>query len=112
MKSLTKIVAVITVFSIFSLNSNRKERVFYLPFEIPGSQMAATIPPFGIFIEDKYRTEGSAPGSILAHERIHWNVQYKSLGLFGFYTNYLAGYVKHGRKTGHPMEIQARLLSK
>jgi hypothetical protein len=112
MKSLTKIVTVIAVFSIVSLNLNRKERVFYLPVEIPGSQMAATIPPFGIFIEGKYRTEGSEPGSILAHERIHWNVQYKKLGLLGFYSNYAAGYVTHGRKTGHPMEIQARLLSK
>ena len=37
-----------------------KEYVAYLPFDIPGKQLSATIPPFGIFIEERYKDDGGA----------------------------------------------------
>ncbi len=63
---------------------------------LPGKIMAVTIPPFGIYIEQKYQTEGDKPGSILAHERIHW-LQYQERGFLKFYYEYLGGWIKHGR---------------
>ena len=39
--------------------TSRENQVYYIPFDIPGSQMATTLPPFGIFIESKY--EGKRP---------------------------------------------------
>jgi len=97
-------------FIIFILNLLKQEMVFYIPFNIPGSQMAATIPPFGIFIENKYQNETKGKGSILSHEKIHW-MQYRKYGLLGFYTKYIYGYLKYGRKYS-PMEEEARKLSK
>ena len=95
---------------ILILNINKKERVFYLPFDIPGTQMAATIPPFGIFIEEEYKSEGDVPGSILRHEKVHWN-QYKRMGLIKFYYSYTSEYLKHGR-IYNSLEEEARRLSK
>lgn len=86
-------------------NTNLVNYVNYLP----GKIMAMTIPPFGIFIEKKYESEGNQSGSILAHERIHW-LQYQELGLWKFYVNYFAGYIKYGRFNA-PMEIDARARS-
>ena len=100
----------ILLLSILILNTTKKERIYYLPFDIPGSQMAATIPPFGIFIEDDYGNEGDERSSILAHERVHWD-QYMRMGLVKFYYGYLSEYVKHGR-IHHSMEIEARRLSR
>jgi hypothetical protein len=100
----------ILLLTILILNINKKERIFYLPFDIPGSQMAATIPPFGIFIEDDYRNEGDRRGSILAHERVHWD-QYKRMGLLKFYNSYFFEYTRHGR-VNNWMESEARRLSK
>ena len=40
-----------------------KEYVAYLPFDIPGKQLSATIPPFGIFIEERYKDDGGAERS-------------------------------------------------
>lgn len=68
--------------------------------------MAATIPPFGTFIESKYKKNRS----ILNHEMAHWN-QYNRMGFVGFYKTYFSEYVKYGRKHG-PMEIEARKYSK
>ena len=84
--------------------------MFYLPFEIPGTQVAATLPPFGIFIEDEFENEGNGPGSILRHEIIHWQ-QYKRMGLIKFHYNYLTLYIKYGR-VNNWMESEARRLSK
>ncbi len=70
----------------------------------------ATIPPFGIFIEGKYKDEGDGKGSLLAHERIHWE-QYQKMGFFNFYYEYLSEYIKHGRVNNHWMEVKARILS-
>lgn len=86
--------------------STKKNKIYYIPFDIPGSQMAATIPPLGTFIENNY--EGNI--SILKHEKIHW-IQYEKMGFFGFYSTYLSEYIKFGRIYG-PMEVEARKLSK
>ena len=53
--------AIPTVFIAFILILNliKHPFVYYLPFDIPGKQMASTIPPFGIFIESKYQNENS-----------------------------------------------------
>ena len=86
--------------------TTKKDKIYYIPFDIPGSQMAATIPPFGIFIESKYKTDKS----ILRHEMVHWS-QYNRMGFFKFYYTYISEYKKYGRKYG-PMEVEARKLSK
>lgn len=106
MRSLLRIILV----SILILNINKKERIYYLPVDILGTQMAATIPPFGIFIEDDYEHEGDASGSILRHEKVHWE-QYRKMGLIRFYYCYLSEYINHGR-IYHSMEEEARRLSK
>ena len=100
----------ILILLVLILNTNKEERVFYLPFDIPGTQMAATIPPFGIFIEEEYRYEGDIPGSILRHEKVHWS-QYQRMGLNRFYYSYTSEYLKHGR-IHNWMEEEARMLSK
>lgn len=84
----------------------KKNKIYYIPFGIPGSQMAATIPPFGTFIESKYTNDKS----ILNHEMVHWN-QYNRMGFVSFYSTYFSEYLKYGRKYG-PMEVEARKLSK
>ena len=106
MRSLLRILLVIVVI----LNFIKKERIFFLPFDVPGSQMAATIPPFGIFIVEEYREEGDGPGSILAHERVNWD-QYKRMGLVRFHYCYLSEYIRNGR-INHSMEEEARRLSR
>jgi len=92
--------------SFLTLLFLNEDKIHYISFNIPGSQMAATIPPFGIFIEKKY--EGDK--SLLNHELVHWD-QYERMGFFGFYSTYLSEYIKYGRKYG-PMEVEARRLSK
>jgi hypothetical protein len=94
----------IIIFLFFSII--KKNKIYHIPFDIPGSQMAATIPPFGIFIEKKYKGDKS----LLNHELVHWD-QYNRMGFFDFYSTYLSEYVKYGRKYG-PMEVEARKLSK
>lgn len=96
----------LSAFILLSLSIMKKDKVYYIPFDIPGSQMAATIPPFGIFIESKYKSDKS----MLRHESVHWD-QYNRMGFFGFYSTYFSEYMKYGRKYG-PMEVEARKLSK
>lgn len=92
---------------LFLLNVFKYEFVFYIPFSIPGSQMAATVPPFGIFIESKYKNENTDnPCSILKHERVHW-MQYQRMGFFSFYFNYASCFLKSGRFDNW-MEDEAR----
>ena len=89
------------------LNLTKHPFIFYLPFDIPGKQMASTIPPFGIFIESNYQKENSnVPCSILKHELVHWN-QYKRMGLISFHYNYLKCYLNSGR-INNWMEEEAR----
>jgi len=110
MKKFIKVFFLVILGFMIYINHVKKEYVTYLPFDIPGKQMAATIPPFGIFIEGKYKDEGDGKGSLLAHERIHWE-QYQKMGFFNFYYEYLSEYIKHGRVNDHWMEVQARKLS-
>lgn len=100
----------ILLLTILILIITKKERVYYLPLDFPGPQMAATIPPIGIFIEKKYEDEGDGRGSILAHEQVHWD-QYRGMGLIKFYYSYSTEYLMHGR-FNHWMEEEARMLSK
>jgi hypothetical protein len=102
MKKYIFLILIILLFGV----TYKKDKVYYIPFDIPGSQMAATIPPFGTFIESKYETDKS----ILRHEMVHWS-QYDRMGFFGFYSTYISEYKKYGRKHG-PMEVEARKLSK
>jgi hypothetical protein len=88
------------------LFSFRKQRIYYVSFNIYGSQIAATIPPFGIFIEEKYKGNKE----ILRHELVHWQ-QYQRMGFSTFYLTYFSEYFKYGRING-PMEVEARRLSK
>lgn len=86
--------------------SFKKDKVYYIPFNIPGSQMAATIPPLGTFIESKKRNDAL----VLKHEMAHWT-QYERMVFWGFYSTYISEYIKYGRFFG-PMEVEARKLSK
>ena len=91
------------------LNFFKHAFVFYIPFPIPGSQMAATIPPFGIFIEHQFKNRNSLDPCAhpLIHERIHWE-QYEKMGLCLFYFRYGSGFIKFGRKH-NPMEKEAQV---
>ncbi len=92
---------------ILILNSFKHPFVIYLPFDIPGTQMAGTLPPFGIFIESTYENENpNDPCSIITHEMVHWD-QYKRMGLFSFTFNYLKVYFNSGR-INNWMEEEAR----
>ena len=84
----------------------KKNKIYYIPFNIPGDQMAATIPPFGTFIESRYKNNKE----LLRHELIHWD-KFNRMGFLMFYCTYISEYLKYGRKYG-PMEIEARKLSK
>jgi len=101
---------ILSITIIILLNIFDNERVYYLPFNIPGEQMAITIPPFGMFVEPKYKNEKNKPCSVLNHERVHWK-QYKRMGLFSFYFNYFKIYLKSGR-IHNWMEDEARLPCK
>jgi len=83
---------------ILAFNIFKNPAVVYLPFEIPGDQMAITIPPFGIFMESRFETaDASNPcAHPLSHERIHW-MQYERMGLSSFYYNYLKCFLASGR---------------
>ena len=100
----------ITVIIVNHNNFNAEPPIKYISFELPDGMMAITIPPFGILISNEYRDEGDDPGTILAHEKIHW-LQYQELGLFGFYYSYIPDLIRYGRKN-HPMEEDARMRSK
>ena len=104
-----KVVLISLVFMLFVLVLNliKHPFIFYTPFNIPGKQMASTIPPFGIFIEAKYRSENTnLPCSIIKHEMVHWQ-QYKRMGLFSFHYSYIKCYLNTGR-INNWMEDEAR----
>jgi hypothetical protein len=71
------------------LNIFKYPFVFYTPIDIPGQQMAITIPPFGIFLESRFEKDDASDPCAhpLIHESIHWK-QYERMGLFSFYYNY------------------------
>lgn len=94
----------ITLFFLYSIC--KKDKIYYIPIDIPGSQMATTIPPFGTFIEQRFKNNQE----LLRHELVHWS-QFNRMGFFGFYFTYISEYMKYGRKYG-PMEREARKLSR
>jgi hypothetical protein len=106
---LGSLVVLVIFLSIFSSYKIKKDAPVTYVDSLPGSIMAMTLPPFGIFIEERYIDEGDAKGSILAHERIHW-LQYQERGLFGFYNDYINGWLRHGRLYNE-MEEDARKRS-
>lgn len=63
---------------------------------------AQTIPPIGIFIDEKHMDNEM----LLAHEQIHWK-QYQEEGLLNFIAGYLLESVKNGYD-GNKYEIEAR----
>jgi hypothetical protein len=98
---------IIFILIITALNFINHPFIFYLPVNIPGKQMAATIPPFGIFIEKGLKNEKREdPCSVYTHEMVHWQ-QYQRMGLFSFYYQYLKVYFKKGRFNNW-MEEEAR----
>jgi len=110
MKMIVKIILIVftlIILGVILLNINKKQHIVYLPFDIPGKQMAATIPPFGSFIEEKYKNNKE----ILCHEKAHWT-QYKRMGLCTFYITYYKEYKKYNGRFNGPMEVEARKLSK
>ncbi len=118
LRSIVKMVVCITLFVVivFCLSSvysafvsDRAPHVYYVR-SLPGTMMAQTIPPFGIFIEEAYKDEGDGPGTILAHERIHW-LQYQEMGFWSFYMEYISGWLKDGRLYNE-LEEDARQRSK
>jgi hypothetical protein len=100
------IIFVIVLLPIICFNNKKIYYVEYLPFNFKGM----TIPPIGIFINEKYKNEKDKSGSLLRHETIHW-LQYEKLGVFNFYKTYFIEYYRHGYKN-NKLEIQARKLSK
>lgn len=107
---MTITILTLTVIGVHNINYNLEPNIKYIDFELPNDMMAVTIPPFGIFLSREYKSEGDGPGTILAHEKIHW-LQYKELGLFGFYYSYIPDFIRYGR-IEHPMEVDARNRSK
>lgn len=82
--------------ALYSITVIEKKAPVYYIQSLPGNMLATTIPPYGIFIKEKYINEGDKPGTILAHERVHW-LQYQERGFFKFYSEYLGGLYKYGR---------------
>ena len=92
---------------IAALNLFKHPFVWYLPFNIPGKQMASTIPPLGMFIEKDLAHENkNDPCSVFTHEMVHWK-QYERMGLFKFYYHYIKNYLRTGRVKNW-MEEEAR----
>lgn len=61
---------------------------------------AITIPPFGMFFFSEHFVD-----STINHELVHWQ-QWQRMGTFGFYLNYLIGFLKYGYRN-NPMEVEA-----
>ncbi len=105
-KWITLWVFLILICSFFWYFILQKDKIHYLLFDIPGTQMAISIPPVWIFIEEKYKDEGDGNCTIIAHEKIH-REQYKRMWLFWFYYNYLSEYFSNWRFNENNMEKEA-----
>jgi hypothetical protein len=92
------ILPLIFLILILGLNIVKYPNVVYLPCDIPGDQMAITVPPFGIFIESRFKSaDANNPcAHPLIHEQVHWK-QYEQMGLFSFYYNYTKCFLASGR---------------
>ena len=59
---------------LFVLNLFKAPVVIYLPFNLPDNLKGSTIPPFGMFILDKYKDEKNPNAcTVMQHEMEHWN---------------------------------------
>lgn len=96
----------LSISSFLLLAAFKSDKTYYIDFDIPGKQMAITLPPWGIFIEKEYGHDKI----LLKHEKVHWQ-QYRRMGFWGFYSTYISDYLKYGRKNS-PMEVEARKLSR
>jgi hypothetical protein len=83
----------------------KNPKIYYVKYLLPPFR-AMTIPPFGIFIKEKYKNNDH----ILQHDLIHWK-QYKRMGLIMFYVRYFFQLVFIGYDT-MPMEMEARQKEK
>jgi hypothetical protein len=91
---------------LFVFNLFKTPVVIYLPFNLPDELKGTTIPPFGIFILEKYKNEKNPNAcTVLQHELEHWN-QYTQMGLFSFHYHYLKEFLVNGR-INHWMEREA-----
>ena len=73
----------------------KQPKIYYHSIWIlpPPPRRAITLPPWGIFIKKKYKSNQK----ILNHELIHWQ-QYQIMGLFKFYFQYLKEFLIYGYK--------------
>lgn len=79
----------------------KEPKIYYVKYLLPPFR-AMTIPPFGIFINIKYKGNEQ----ILKHDLIHWK-QYKRMGLIMYYLRYFIQLIIIGYDT-MPMELEAR----
>lgn len=88
---------------LYLLNKARKKQpTIYYVGNVPFGQNAITIPPVGIYLNQK-EINNSA---LLQHELVHWR-QYQDMGLLSYYFNYLNQHVANGYD-GNMMEQEAR----
>ena len=80
----------------------KKEPTIYYVDNVPLGFHAATIPPFGIYIQNNQMNNVE----LMKHELVHWK-QYQRLGLVRYYTNYIEGLIRNGYDL-HAMEQEAR----
>jgi len=100
MRTLAIIAIIVAVLYVLYLNDKGKAgppKVKYVR-TLPYPRQAMTVPPFGVFILDKYR--GSE--TIYTHELCHWD-QYRARGLRRFYRDYFGHTLKDGY-SGNTME--------
>lgn len=79
----------------------KEPKIYYVKWLLPPFR-AMTIPPFGIFIKQKYKGNEH----ILQHDLIHWK-QYKRMGIILYYFRYFFQLITIGYDT-MPMEMEAR----
>lgn len=87
---------------LYLRQQRKKEPVVRYVDKVPLGFNALTLPPAGIFIENKHQGNEA----LLQHELIHWK-QYQRMGLLPYYMGYLQGMASHGYDL-HPMELEAR----
>ena len=89
-------------FMIYNSRKRRKNPSIYIWNKLPKNFNAATIPPFGIYLNECEKDNNA----LLDHELIHWK-QYQEKGLFHYYLNYFQQLEKFGYDK-MPMEEDAR----
>lgn len=105
MKTLSKLlIAGVVGFAIYNeLQKLDKPKVYYKK-RLANGYNARTIPPFGIFIDEKHKGNQN----LIDHELKHWE-QYQKKGLVNFYLDYYSEFQQYGYDN-MPMEIEARFI--